>query len=325
MQTLIDDIINTVNELVFRSINAIEEGLLAANPQHIGFKPTNPAEDNEALIERARTEIESGIVKLESLLNATVDKDFDKFEIYVLRNILAVSHAEEGLENWVQLDHYKDLNLLSKQIASTAPEELHKTRQKMREMQKLNVLLKAEEARNAAILSQLHGLLGTSSTSNTEVSDTSISKTTTDTPTAPFAFLMTSPHLSTSASTKALTQNVQQSLSQAAQLRQALQQLKGSLAGVASAKLTDGEAEKKRQRYLDAQARRAAERRGVDVDAGEGAERGLGRPAGKDELEALEGIVQAIGGAQVVKRRGMGDAGGGGAVEDAGDDDAMKE
>jgi kinetochore protein Mis12/MTW1 len=48
-------------------------------------------------------------VKLESLLNSTIDKNFDKLEIYTLRNLLTVSNAkeDEGLENWIVLDHYK--------------------------------------------------------------------------------------------------------------------------------------------------------------------------------------------------------------------------
>lgn len=59
--------------------------------------------------QEAKTEIEAGIVKLESLLNSTVDKNFDKLEIYTLRNLLTVSNVkeDEGLEDWIMLDHYK--------------------------------------------------------------------------------------------------------------------------------------------------------------------------------------------------------------------------
>lgn len=41
--------------------------------------------------------------RLETLLESTVDKSFDKFEIYVLRNILTV---EEDVGGWVRLGHY---------------------------------------------------------------------------------------------------------------------------------------------------------------------------------------------------------------------------
>lgn len=102
-----------MNELVFRSVNAVEEGLLSANPEDLGFTTTSDApneqSEEQGMENAARTEIEAGIVQLESLLNATIDKDFDKLEIYTLRNLLTVSNLKEddGLENWVMLDHYR--------------------------------------------------------------------------------------------------------------------------------------------------------------------------------------------------------------------------
>ena len=42
--------------------------------------------------------------QLETLLEATVDKTFDRFEIYTLRNILTVP---EELEPWIRLGHYE--------------------------------------------------------------------------------------------------------------------------------------------------------------------------------------------------------------------------
>uniref|UniRef100_UPI002FC7F521 Mis12 domain-containing protein n=1 Tax=Halalkalibacter flavus TaxID=3090668 RepID=UPI002FC7F521 len=52
----------------------------------------------------AKLEIENGLNQLETLLEATVDKAFDKFEIYVLRNILTVP---EDLVGWIRLGHYE--------------------------------------------------------------------------------------------------------------------------------------------------------------------------------------------------------------------------
>lgn len=52
----------------------------------------------------ARQEIEEGLHQLETLLNSTVDKNFDKFEIYVLRNILSVP---ADLVSWMRLGHYE--------------------------------------------------------------------------------------------------------------------------------------------------------------------------------------------------------------------------
>ena len=52
----------------------------------------------------ATTEIENGAHQLETLLEATVDKTFDKFEIYTLRNILTVP---DELAGWMRLGHYE--------------------------------------------------------------------------------------------------------------------------------------------------------------------------------------------------------------------------
>lgn len=52
----------------------------------------------------AKDEIENGVHQLETLLEATVDKTFDKFEIYTLRNILTVP---DELAPWMRLGHYE--------------------------------------------------------------------------------------------------------------------------------------------------------------------------------------------------------------------------
>ena len=41
--------------------------------------------------------------QLETLLESTIDKNFDKLEIYTLRNVLTVP---EDLVPWVRLEHY---------------------------------------------------------------------------------------------------------------------------------------------------------------------------------------------------------------------------
>lgn len=41
--------------------------------------------------------------QLETLLENTIDKNFDKLEIYTLRNVLTVP---EDLVPWVRLEHY---------------------------------------------------------------------------------------------------------------------------------------------------------------------------------------------------------------------------
>lgn len=92
--------------------------MLNVPPDQLGFAPKQAAarapgtdEDSEenGIDQESKTEIEAGIVKLESLLNSTIDKTFDKLEIYTLRNLLTVSNVkeDEGLEDWIMLDHYR--------------------------------------------------------------------------------------------------------------------------------------------------------------------------------------------------------------------------
>ncbi|KAI6866146.1 hypothetical protein KC323_g4046 [Hortaea werneckii] len=306
--TLLDDIINTVNELVFRAINAIDEGLSSAPPEVLGFRLqqdraaslTNEESRKDALLELKQNEIDNGIVQLESLLNATVDKDFDKFEIYTLRNILAVGHGEEArdLASWIQLEHYRNLDLTGSKEAPK-PEEVQLQRRKLQESRKLNIMLKAEEARNTAMLQQLRSMTGVKSEESGEAAASS----------SPFAFLTSSQHTSTSSSSQhtstssssqPLTQNVQYALSHLPALRQHLAQLKESLHVLPNARHTredDESKEARRRRYLDTQAQAAMDRKGVVADEATRAAANAGRRVGREEVEGLEAVAQALSGA----------------------------
>ena len=63
--------------------------------------------------------------RLETLLESTVDKSFDKFEIYVLRNILTV---DEEVGGWVRLGHYQvsplSLTLVAFRPSNMCPGEM---------------------------------------------------------------------------------------------------------------------------------------------------------------------------------------------------------
>ncbi len=113
IQSLIDDIINSINALIYRAVTAVETGLLSTPPAALGFaadKSTSDLSirdaDGDGNLEypEARHEIENGVHQLETLLEATVDKDFDKFEIFALRSILSVP---EELRGWIRLSHYE--------------------------------------------------------------------------------------------------------------------------------------------------------------------------------------------------------------------------
>ena len=53
---------------------------------------------------QVRVEIENGVHQLETLLEANLDKNFDRLEIFLLRNVLSIP---EDLVGWVRLGHYE--------------------------------------------------------------------------------------------------------------------------------------------------------------------------------------------------------------------------
>ncbi|KAK3117825.1 hypothetical protein LTR53_000374 [Teratosphaeriaceae sp. CCFEE 6253] len=299
---LLDDVINNVNELVYRAINAIDEGLSAISPSALGFALSAAQEETlttdesrqDAPNELRQTEIGNGCVQLESLLNATVDRDFDKFEIYTLRNILALGHDEEEareLAEWVRLEHYEHLDLATADGAVPSPEQVQLERRKLQETRKLNAMLKAEEAKNAAVLQQLGALLNPSAS---EPSPAGLD------PVSPFAFLTSSPHTSQSSTSEPLTQNVQHVLAQLPALRALTAQLKASLQTLPAAHHAPRDADStaaRRRQYLDAQSQRAVARKGIVPDAGP-------RPPTEgrrtDDVAGIEAVVQALGGAREV-------------------------
>ena len=113
---MIDDIINSINELLYRAVEAVESGLLAAPPSSLGFAPAATAPNgcssvpesksgnNEVLSPEARFEIENGVHQLETLLESAVDRNFDKLEIYLLRGVFTIPADIVG---WVRLSLYE--------------------------------------------------------------------------------------------------------------------------------------------------------------------------------------------------------------------------
>jgi kinetochore protein Mis12/MTW1 len=191
----------------------------------------------------------------------------------------------------VRLEHYKNLELDSS-ASTLTPEELLQQRRKVQETAKLNAMLKAEEARNQAVIAQLQSLVGgqPSTTSQAPGADAAANP-------SPFSFLTTSPHTSTT--TQPLSQNLQYAIAQLPALRELLAQLKTSLSSLPAARqvrLDENSMEAKRRGYINAQSRRAMEKRGVDV-GGQGSEVGRGRRVAAEEVQGLESVVQAMGGA----------------------------
>ena len=102
--------INSVNELLYRAVGAVETGLLAAPAKSLGFgrqqqgTTDTAGGGDEGPEPAAKAEIENGVHQLETLLEATIDRNFDKLEIYLLRSVLAIP---EEVAPWIRLEHYE--------------------------------------------------------------------------------------------------------------------------------------------------------------------------------------------------------------------------
>lgn len=250
-------------------------------------------EDGNTVYPEARGEIENGVHQLETLLESTVDKNFDKLEIYALRNILTVP---EDLAPWMRLSHYRGLNF-SMTDDGPSVESLQLLRRKVKETQKLNKELQIQSRRNAAIIEQLHGLLQLPypTASGQEVSPTSLSFLTSD---------LAAQRLKISFSTEASSeQPLLSSTTHAISRLAELSKLHGTLStrvGQLEAGRQGGDS-KDRRNYIESQTRRRLEQDGIDVDSGEGLSRGgyaigvLGRSVGVEEVRAIEQVVELIG------------------------------
>lgn len=336
-----------MNLLIARAVDAVESGLLSADPETLGFAAKVAAsnqipdtdEDGRPIYPEMKTEIEEGVHKLETLLATNVDRNFDKFEIFALRNIFAV---EDSLVPWVRLRHYEGVDLSqANQQPTHTPESTLLLRRKLQETRKLHQALATERAKNEAVLSQLRALvLPPTTTTKAEPSSSPLAEgqTTGEERKQPnFSFLTSTPaaqnlgmrpispeaHPSQAQQSQAssLAINTSFALSQLPSLRALLAELRPKLQSLPTVDANAGQGRFARERgeYVETQTMRILERRGVDLEdrdgAGQRMEEGAGterRRIGREEVEALEKIVGAVGGDH--------DSG-----EHEGDEDAMEE
>lgn len=91
--SLIDDVINVVNQLLYKCSSAMQQYLLRR-------KDAGDPYTEEEIIQ--------GIATLDTLLETQVDYNFDKFELYTLRNILMLP-ADLVEEGWIKLKHQENI------------------------------------------------------------------------------------------------------------------------------------------------------------------------------------------------------------------------
>lgn len=271
---MIDDIINSVNNFIYQGVGSLETGLLSTPPERLGFEGQKSPDGGDVEYPESKQEIEEGLQKLETLLNSTVDKNFDKFEIYLLRNILSVP---SDLTNWVQLQHYQGITHAAPENAPTA-DAIQMQRRKLAASRLLSRQLMQEQARNDAILQQLRAL------GNPEADGS-------------LAFLTQSAGartLNVSTNDQPLTTNATFTSSQIPALKALLAELRPKLAtlkdlstGVGTAK---AELQQERRDYIEQRTRAHVERYG-GADADDAAALS-GKPLDADEIQAMEKAAQ---------------------------------
>jgi kinetochore protein Mis12/MTW1 len=305
-QTLLDDIINTVNEVVTRAVDAAEAGLLSTDPANLGFDKR--AEEERRVAEKdengapsypeAKSEIEEGLHKLETLLESNVDRNFDKFEIYVLRGVL---HVPDELVPWVRLGHYEGIQLPTMGGEPTATaEDVQRSQHRLRQTRKLNSVLEVTVKRNKAALEQLTALTEASH-SNLKIEQDATGQQENAPGKGTYAFLTNGESAKALGMNSTITNNEEGplaintsfALSQLPALRSLLDELRPKLADIGNAEAAASESHTARERriYLHDQTRKAVERQGVEIGA---FPQGSGRRIAADELSALESIADSL-------------------------------
>lgn len=131
--TLIDEVINDVNQIMYNCTDALERFLMKRRESQLQELNKNANSDDDVLMS-GNTELEVnsqvfpaeeirlGAAELETLLVSHVDKNFDKFELYTLRNIFTIPRdLVEG--GWIRLKHHASIDSESILVRSSDSDE----------------------------------------------------------------------------------------------------------------------------------------------------------------------------------------------------------
>lgn len=244
-----------------------------------------------------------------------MDRNFDKFEIYVLRNILSVP---EDLAGWIRLSHYKVCmiavpfsppssrlwNVAEVQISQDLPysppdkspthDSVHLLRRKVAESQSLRSRLLAEVSKNETIITQMKSLTTPGSSQEAVL------------PSQPsqhdLSFLSSTPSarvlkVSTSGyAHQPLTMNTNFALSQLPALQSLLAELRPRLADLRSSSVETetarAERREERREYIEERAKIHLERNGGDASTHSPTV--IGKRLDPDEIEAVEKVADLL-------------------------------
>ncbi|KAF9103313.1 hypothetical protein BGX29_003491 [Mortierella sp. GBA35] len=132
--SFVDDVINSVNNMIYQASMALQE--------FVESEMEAWATQNEHLTEDLDIKVESAkcMHKFETLLEAAVDKNFDRFELYALKNLFGVPEDVD-----IVLPHYEALDFgISLEREEALDQELETLRQQVIMTKAMNYKLRKE-------------------------------------------------------------------------------------------------------------------------------------------------------------------------------------
>ncbi|RNJ53318.1 hypothetical protein D7B24_002020 [Verticillium nonalfalfae] len=320
--SLLDSIINVVNSLADRTLDRVEQGLTGASAKTLGFEKAlkkqqqqqpkqNPSADPPRTAdEAAKFEVADGVHKLETLLCNAIDKNFDIFELYVMRYLICLS---PDARPWLRLSHYgpHDFDAPARDGAPT-PESGNAVRRSLQGSQRLNVMLRAEKARNAALLAKLRAAVaGAAPTggrpARAALGDCEHAVKAEEGAGAPFGFLHAKGGLQDADARTPISTTTAFTLSQLQALRALSTSLTNLMPDLAGQGDEDGNDDRRkgwrreRVEYVEVATRKHLENvRGLELgkngEVRDGEWQGEGKKFAKGEVEGLENMAAALGG-----------------------------
>lgn len=322
MQSLLDDIINSVNVIADKTLTAVEKILFKIPAEHLVGNPKKRkapeggGDSAAAAKDAAKREIENGTHQLETLLNASIDKNFDILELYAMQHILTVKAADRP---YMQLSHYRGLDFDAAATSGAATvKSVTNLRRRVHASQRLRVALETEHVRNEALLKKLRAAVGVKDRGAAKGASAAVKREDDDEGQGVNAkqedvlgFLRDRGSLEEGGTVRPITTTTEFTLSQLQALRSLSSSLRTLIPEISTGEEADeeedeedGDGEKswrrERAEYVESASRRYIETvGGVEMGpAGEvrdGEWQGEGRGPAREEVEGLERVIAVLG------------------------------
>lgn len=162
--TLIDEVINAVNEIMQKALLGLSDYLKRQRLNQLKQLRGDSSSQENTQVDYEKSgkvfpleAIELGLVLFDTLCHSHLDKNFDKFELYTLRNILTIPRplVDEG---WVLLKHHEHLKWLNQPhlTSKDTDKQLQTVVNNINKELLLRKILKVQLAKSKVIIASLH-------------------------------------------------------------------------------------------------------------------------------------------------------------------------